>query len=113
MPNISVKYHHASLSYFLSGAGRDGRYWRGLTNHSSASAASDQSDAGDGITRSVLGTTEQRSENTMVSRDQGLAVISREGIEGSRLVRADTRQSLLTTMNITSPGPDRLILSLT
>ena len=76
-PNIPVKYHRASLSYFLSGAGRQGRHWRGLTNHSSASAALDQSGAGPGLTRPALGTPEPRSENTRVSRDQGLAVITR------------------------------------
>ena len=54
-PNIPVKYHRASLSYFLSGAGRQGRHWRGLTNHSSAPAAGDQWGAGTGLTRPALG----------------------------------------------------------
>ena len=54
-PNIPVKYQRASLSYFLSAAGRQGRHWRGLANHSSAWAAQDQSGAGPGLTRPALG----------------------------------------------------------
>lgn len=100
-PNIPVKYHRASLSYFLSGAGRQGRHWRGLTNHSSAPAARDQWETGTGVTRPALG-----------SQSRGVRTQELAGTRGWlwSLVRASRRlgtlghrQSLHMTINIIGP----------